>query len=44
MALSLDIELAKIIANKPTDDKDLKKVLWLSVVRHLIEEKKDVKG
>lgn len=43
LALSLDLELAKMLADKPKDE-SVKKNLWLSIVRHLVEDKKDVKG
>lgn len=44
MALSVDVELAKLQANKPEeDDLELRKKLWLRIARHVVEEEKDVK-
>ncbi|KAJ1564074.1 hypothetical protein HK096_009739, partial [Nowakowskiella sp. JEL0078] len=38
-----DLELARINADKPEDDESLRKKLWLSIARHVVEEKKDIK-
>ncbi|KAJ3120771.1 hypothetical protein HK098_004251 [Nowakowskiella sp. JEL0407] len=38
-----DLELARINADKPDDDEPLRKKLWLSIARHVVEEKKDIK-
>ncbi|RKP09914.1 Pep3/Vps18/deep orange family-domain-containing protein [Thamnocephalis sphaerospora] len=38
-----DLELARINADKPVDDEDLRKQLWLKIVRHVIQEKGDVR-
>jgi len=43
MALKVDIELAKINANKPEDDDALRKKLWLRIARHVVEEDRNIK-
>lgn len=43
LALGIDIELAKRVANKPRDP-ETKKNLWLTIVKHLVEGKNNVKG
>ncbi|ESO97284.1 hypothetical protein LOTGIDRAFT_214111 [Lottia gigantea] len=44
MALSVDVELAKSMADKPDeDDYEIRKKLWLRIARHVVEEEKDVK-
>ncbi|XP_052234264.1 vacuolar protein sorting-associated protein 18 homolog [Dreissena polymorpha] len=43
LALTVDVELAKTEANKPEEDVELKKKLWLRIARHVVEEEKDVK-
>lgn len=40
----VDVELAKIQAQKPPeDDEVLRKKLWLRIARHVVEEEGDVK-
>jgi len=41
--LKVDIELAKINADKPDDDEALRKKLWLRIARHVVQERKDIK-
>lgn len=43
LALTINIELAKSVANKPKDV-ETKKNLWLKIVKHLVEGKNNVKG
>jgi len=43
LALKVDIELAKINADKPDDDEALRKKLWLRIARHVVQERKDIK-
>lgn len=38
-----DLELARITANMPEDDVQLRKKLWLKVARYVVEDKKDIK-
>ncbi|KAI7880339.1 hypothetical protein K492DRAFT_76552 [Lichtheimia hyalospora FSU 10163] len=38
-----DLELARINADKPEDDDALRKKLWLSIAKHVVHEKKDIK-
>ncbi|KAG8698773.1 hypothetical protein FRC09_007030 [Ceratobasidium sp. 395] len=38
-----DLELARITANMPEDDVQLRKKLWLKVARYVVEDKKDLK-
>ncbi|XP_066913841.1 vacuolar protein sorting-associated protein 18 homolog isoform X1 [Clytia hemisphaerica] len=42
LALKVDIEKAKLYADKPEYDRALKKKLWLKVARHVVEQKQDV--
>ncbi|XP_070564875.1 vacuolar protein sorting-associated protein 18 homolog isoform X2 [Ptychodera flava] len=42
LALKVDVELAKSNANRPDDDDELRKKLWLRIARHVVEEEKDV--
>merc|ERR1719378_1036025 len=42
LALTVDIEKAKIYADKPEDDDVLRKKLWLKVARHVVESQLDV--
>ncbi|KAF9974592.1 hypothetical protein BGZ73_001990 [Actinomortierella ambigua] len=39
-----DLELARINADKSGIDDALRKVLWLKIARHVVEEKKDIKS
>ena len=42
--LKVDVDLAKIQAEKPPeDDEVLRKKLWLRIARHVVEEERDVK-
>ena len=41
LALNFDIEFAKIMAEKPHREED-RKVLWLRIARHVVEEEKDI--
>jgi len=43
LALKVDLELAKLNADKPEEDEGLRKKLWLRIARHVVEEKKDIK-
>eukprot|EP01104_Vermistella_antarctica_P010093 TRINITY_DN2663_c0_g1_i4.p1 TRINITY_DN2663_c0_g1~~TRINITY_DN2663_c0_g1_i4.p1 ORF type:complete len:947 (-),score=277.56 TRINITY_DN2663_c0_g1_i4:38-2878(-) len=43
LALKVDLDLAKINADKPEDDDELRKKLWLRIARHVVEEEKDIK-
>ncbi len=43
LALKVDLELAKLNADKPEEDETLRKKLWLRIARHVVEEKKDIK-
>ncbi|KAF7727857.1 hypothetical protein EC973_006970 [Apophysomyces ossiformis] len=38
-----DLELARINADKPEDDDALRKKLWLSIAKHVVQEKRDIK-
>ena len=40
--LQVDIEKAKIYADKPEDDDVLRKKLWLKVARHVVESPLDI--
>ncbi|KAJ9093867.1 hypothetical protein QFC21_006240 [Naganishia friedmannii] len=39
-----DLELAKVNADKPDDDDELRAKLWLKIAKYVVEERKDVKG
>ncbi|KAH6916857.1 DigA protein [Coprinopsis sp. MPI-PUGE-AT-0042] len=39
-----DLELAKINADMPEDDKPLRKKLWLKIARYVVQDKKDIKS
>ena len=43
LALSVDLELAKQNADKPEDDYELRKKLWLKIARHVVEKEEDIK-
>ncbi|KAL6061226.1 tethering complex subunit [Balamuthia mandrillaris] len=43
LAMKVDIDLAKINADKPADDDELRKKLWLRIARYVVEEEKDIK-
>lgn len=43
LALTVDIDLACLHANKPEDDPELRKKLWLRIAKHVIERDKDEK-
>lgn len=38
-----DLELAKINADMPEDDQQLRKKLWLKIARYVVQDKKDIK-
>jgi len=42
LALKVDIEKAKLYADKPEYDQALRKKLWLKVARHVVQQKQDV--
>ncbi len=37
------MNLAKMNANKPQGDEELRKKLWLRIARHVVEEEQDIK-
>ncbi|KAG6841938.1 hypothetical protein C0991_005118 [Blastosporella zonata] len=39
-----DLELAKINADMPEDDRSLRKKLWLKIARYVVQDKKDIKS
>jgi hypothetical protein len=43
LALQVDIELAKEHADKPEDDDELRKKLWLRIARHVVQKQRDIK-
>ncbi|XP_071954720.1 vacuolar protein sorting-associated protein 18 homolog [Antedon mediterranea] len=43
LALEVDVDLAKLNANKPEDDEELKKKLWLRIARHVVEKENNIK-
>nr|XP_039247799.1 vacuolar protein sorting-associated protein 18 homolog [Styela clava] len=46
LALKVDVDLAKSIANRPEleeEDEELRKKLWMLIARHVVQEKKDIK-
>ncbi|XP_078602605.1 vacuolar protein sorting-associated protein 18 homolog isoform X2 [Branchiostoma floridae x Branchiostoma japonicum] len=43
LALQVDVNLAKVNADLPEDDEELRKKLWLRIARHVVEEEKDIK-
>ncbi|XP_064634570.1 vacuolar protein sorting-associated protein 18 homolog [Lineus longissimus] len=43
LALKVDVDLAKENANKPSDDEELRKKLWLRIARHVVEEEEDIR-
>jgi len=38
-----DLDLARINAEKPEDDDVLRKRLWISIARYVIQDNKDIK-
>jgi len=38
-----DLELAKVNAEKPEEDRQLKKKLWLKIAKYVVEDKHDLK-
>ncbi|XP_038059367.1 vacuolar protein sorting-associated protein 18 homolog [Patiria miniata] len=42
LALQVDVDLAKQSAEKPEDDNELKKKLWLRIARHVVEKQSDI--
>ena len=44
LALAKDnLDLARLNANKPEDDDDLRRRLWLKIAKHVIQNRKDIK-
>ncbi|KAK2189905.1 hypothetical protein NP493_94g03000 [Ridgeia piscesae] len=43
LALQVDVDLAKMNADKPEEDEELRKKLWLEIARHVVEKEKDIK-
>eukprot|EP01137_Pigoraptor_chileana_P002429 Opistho-2@41258 len=43
LAIKVDVDLAKINADRPEDDDALRKKLWLQIARHVVEEERDIK-
>eukprot|EP01094_Clydonella_sp_ATCC50884_P020588 TRINITY_DN4318_c0_g1_i1.p1 TRINITY_DN4318_c0_g1~~TRINITY_DN4318_c0_g1_i1.p1 ORF type:complete len:849 (+),score=315.48 TRINITY_DN4318_c0_g1_i1:254-2800(+) len=43
LALTVDVELAKENADKPEDDEELRKKLWLKIAKHVVEHQKSIK-
>jgi len=43
LALQFDTDLAKQNADKPENNEELKKKLWLKIARHVVEDEKDIK-
>jgi hypothetical protein len=37
LALAVDLELAKAVANTPEDDDGLRRKLWLSIAKHVVQ-------
>jgi hypothetical protein len=37
LALDVDLELAKAVANTPEDDDGLRRKLWLSIAKHVVQ-------
>ena len=42
VSLQIKVELAKKIADQPSQNKDLQKALWLKIAKHVIEKQKDI--
>lgn len=43
MTQNHDLELARINADKPEDDDKLRKKLWLTIAKHVVQDNKDIK-
>lgn len=43
LALKVDVELGKQNADRPEDNEDLKKKLWLKIAKHVVQEGNDIK-
>uniref|UniRef100_A0A4W3J9J1 Vacuolar protein sorting-associated protein 18 homolog n=1 Tax=Callorhinchus milii TaxID=7868 RepID=A0A4W3J9J1_CALMI len=43
LALQVDVDLAKACADLPEEDEELRKKLWLTIARHVVQEEEDVK-
>ncbi|XP_042895877.1 vacuolar protein sorting-associated protein 18 homolog [Parasteatoda tepidariorum] len=43
LALKVDVELGKQNADRPEDNDDLRKKLWLKIAKHVVKEKNDIK-
>lgn len=39
-----DLELARLNADKPEEDLELRRKLWLKIAKHVIQDRKDIKG
>jgi hypothetical protein len=39
-----DLELARIHADAPEDDRELRKKLWLKIARYVVQDKQDIKA
>lgn len=42
LAIKVDLDLAKKVANVPEDDLEMKKKLWLKIAKHVVKEKNDI--
>lgn len=43
LALKIDIDLAKLNADRPDNNEELRKKLWLKIAEHVVKEQKDIK-
>lgn len=43
LALKVDVDLGKQNADRPEDDDELRKKLWLKIAKHVVKEKNDIK-
>lgn len=41
LALTVDVELAKVNADRPEEDEELRKKLWLKIAKHVVETQKN---
>lgn len=44
LALTINLDLAKSVANMDDNDNELKKKLWLKIAKHVVSEKNDIEG
>jgi len=42
LAIDVDLELAKKVANFPEDDVEMRKKLWLKIAKHVVKEKNNI--